>query len=93
MPRHTPLERAKNVGGANPARPIAPVLPPQASAQAVDVQSTLGIGALPPLTGRSLFGSGKFTKSELKRGFRVLDRPKLGRGQKPVSNPGVPTKK
>ena len=72
MPRHTPLERAKNVGGANPARSTVPVLPAQASPQAVGVQSILGAGPIPEALGRGLFGSGKFTKSEIKRGYRKL---------------------
>lgn len=42
---------------------------------------------------RSARGSGTFTKAEMKKGFRVLDRPKLMRGQKKVAFPGVPTKK
>lgn len=42
---------------------------------------------------RSARGSGTFTKAEMRRGFRVLDKPTLKRGQKKVAFPGVPVKK
>ena len=95
MPGHTPRERAKHgshrgLPEAAPRRAAAPVLPAQAASQAIDVQAALGPGFnQTPIIGRSLFGSGKFSKSEMMKGFRVLDRPKLGRGQKKVTFPGV----
>lgn len=95
MPGHTPRERARNVDlfpEASPRRVAAPVLPGQAAQQAVNVQAALGFDQT-PIIGRSLFGSGKFSKLEMMKGFRVLDRPKLGRGQKPAAFSGVPRKK
>lgn len=99
MPGHTSRERAKHGshGGLPEAalrRAATPVLPAQAASQAVDVQAALGPGFnQTPIIGRSLFGSGKFSKLEMMKGFRVLGRPKLGRGQKKVTFPGVPKRK
>ncbi|MGI9489194.1 MAG: DUF6496 domain-containing protein [Geminicoccaceae bacterium] len=42
---------------------------------------------------RSMRGSGTFTKAEMRKGFRVLDKPTLKRGQTKVAFPGVPTRK
>jgi len=99
MPGHTPAERSKHgshntLPGAVPQRGLGPALPAQAAGRAVDVQAALGTGFNQnPLMGRSLLGSGKFTKAETKKGFRVLDRPKLGNSETPVAFPGVPRKK
>lgn len=94
MPGHTPRERAKRLPEASPRRGATPILPPQATNQAVDVQTVLGPGfSNTPIIGRSLFGSGKFSEVEMKRGFRVLSRPELKQGQTKVASPGVPLKK
>lgn len=94
MPGHTPFERAKRLPTAMARRATAPILPPQAASQAVGVQAALGPGFnQTPVMAGSLFGSGKFSKSEMMKGFRVLSRPKLKQGQTKVAFPGVPLKK
>ena len=84
MPGHTPAERARRLPETTIA--AAPALPAQTTALGAGFSQT-------PIIGRSLFGSGKFSKSEMMKGFRVLSRPKTKHGQTKVASPGVPTKK
>lgn len=52
-----------------------------------------GPGNRTPKLRRMPQGSGTFTHPDLKRGFRVLEKPVLRNPQTPVAFPGVPVKK